>query len=216
MDLQSTGQNYSSLLKQLLTFFESSAVAAMKNCATALTQKLSQKSGDLSQKKVLVAFGGGKDSSYMLAYVRILQLLIFQEHQTTFVMRVVSNRHTGMPQAVMDNIHHVYTALQCYNDNFVQTLLVNDYEVNIFHKNSPLPEKLKQKNRKDILMNGHYAQADGRPTFCNACNFSMANSFGLAAWYEGGVDLIVTGDSKKEQRDYALWVKRMSKKLVFE
>ncbi|HTZ44681.1 MAG TPA: hypothetical protein VMB79_12540 [Jatrophihabitans sp.] len=31
--------------------------------------------------------------------------------------------------------------------------------------------------------------ADGRHTFCNACNLSVVNSFGIAASYDAGADL---------------------------
>jgi hypothetical protein len=70
---------------------------------------------------------------------------------------------------------------------------------------------VRQQNRNDVLMNGHRFRADARSTFCNACNLSMVNSFGLAAHYEGGVDVIITGDSPQEQTAYLAWARHLSR-----
>jgi hypothetical protein len=62
-------------------------------------------------------------------------------------------------------------------------------------------------------MTGHRTFADGRPTFCNACNLSVVNSFGLAAAYGDGADVFITGDSTREQRQYTAWVGKLSRRL---
>jgi hypothetical protein len=62
-------------------------------------------------------------------------------------------------------------------------------------------------------MAGHRTGGDGRPTFCNACNVSVANSFGRAAAYDGGVDVVITGDSPEEQRTYLAWINRLARRL---
>lgn len=80
-----------------------------------------------------------------------------------------------------------------------------------FERFLEVPEELKLKNRTDVLMSGHMFQADARSTFCNACNLSMMNSFGMGAHLDGGVDVIVTGDSTKEQTAYYAWVRHLSR-----
>src|SRR5581483_10153241 len=60
----------------------------------------------------------------------------------------------------------------------------------------------------------HRTFADGRPTFCNACNLSVLNSFGLGAAYGDGADIIITGDSQEEQREYAVWMSRLGRRLA--
>jgi len=52
----------------------------------------------------MVAYGGGKDSSYTLAFVRAMQLILFRVHGSTFQLRVATNRHAGMPRAVLENV----------------------------------------------------------------------------------------------------------------
>ncbi|QRO00741.1 hypothetical protein JRI60_17765 [Archangium violaceum] len=168
--------------------------------------------GALEKNVVLVAYGGGKDSSYMLAFVRGIQLLLFQVYGSTFRMRVVTNRHAGMPRAVMENIHRTYKALGILEDPGCEPLLVEGNEVQPFQVDAALGKAVVQRNREDILMTGHRTRADARPTFCNACNLSMVNAFGLAASHAGGVDLIVTGDSRKEQRAYSVWVHRLARR----
>ncbi|WP_252395371.1 PqqD family protein [Streptantibioticus parmotrematis] len=167
----------------------------------------------LGSSVVLVAYGGGKDSSYTLTFVRAMQLVLFQLHGTTFRMRVATNRHAGMPRAVMENIDRVYGALRLAEDPACELLLIDGRRVRPFDVDVSQDADVVERNRVDILMTGHRTAADARPTFCNACNLSMVNSFGLAAGHDGGVDLIITGDSQREQRDYYLWVSRLAKRF---
>jgi hypothetical protein len=168
----------------------------------------------LDRNLVMVAYGGGKDSSYTLAFVRAMQLILFRVHGSTFRLRVATNRHAGMPRAVLENVHREYRALQLYQDPGCELLLVDGDEVSAFDVDSPQPAHMVARNRLDILMTGHRTFADGRPTFCNACNLSVFNSFGVAAAHGPGADLIITGDSKDEQRQYTAWVGRLARRLA--
>lgn len=165
----------------------------------------------IEDRSVLVCYGGGKDSSYALAFVRCMQLVLAKLYGTTFRMRVVTNRHAGMPKAVMANIDRAYRALELYADPNCELLCVDGDDVTQFDVDLPLPEKIVQRNRTDILMTGHRSAGDGRPTFCNACNLSMVWAFAVAGRYAGGIDVIVTGDSPEEQRAYLTWVNRLAR-----
>lgn len=167
----------------------------------------------LHRNRVMVAYGGGKDSSYTLAFVRAMQLILFRVHGTTFQLRVATNRHAGMPRAVLENMDREYRALRLAEDPDCELLLVDGNEVTRFDVDSAQPEHMVRRNRLDILMTGHRTFADGRPTFCNACNLSVFNSFGVAAAHGEGADLIITGDSREEQREYTAWVGRLARRL---
>jgi hypothetical protein len=167
----------------------------------------------LDRNRVLVAYGGGKDSSYSLAFVRAMQLVLLRDHGTTFNLRVATNRHAGMPRAVMENVDRVYTALGLYSDPLCELLLVDGDEVTEFDVDTPQRAEVLARNRLDVLLTGHRTCADARPTFCNACNLSMVNAFGVAAAFGTGVHVIVTGDSPQEQRAYLLWVKRLARRI---
>ena len=167
--------------------------------------------GDIEDRSVLVCYGGGKDSSYALAFVRCMQLVLATLYGSTFRMRVVTNRHAGMPKAVMTNIDRAYRALALYGDPHCELLCVDGDDIVEFDVDLPLPDKIVQRNRTDILMTGHRAAGDGRPTFCNACNLSMVRAFAVAGRYAGGIDVIVTGDSPEEQRAYLTWVNRLAR-----
>jgi hypothetical protein len=181
-------------------------------CAVRLYAELRDRE-HLERNTVLIAYGGGKDSSYMLAFVRLVQLIIHRIYGRTFRMRVATNRHAGMPRAVMENIDRVYRALGLFGDPDCELLVIDGDRVSVFDVDLPQSPDVVRRNRTDILMTGHRTGGDARPTFCNACNLSMVNSFGLAAGYDGGVDLIVTGDSRREQRDYYLWITRLARRF---
>jgi hypothetical protein len=134
----------------------------------------------IHNNKVFVAYGGGKDSSYMVAFVRLMQILIFRQYETTFQLRVVTNRHSGMPKSVMENIDRAYKSLGLYEDPDVELLLIDGDAIQPFDLAAPYPASLRERSRLDILMTGHRCEGEARPTFCNACNLSMVHSFGLA------------------------------------
>ncbi|QIS03337.1 hypothetical protein F5X71_14315 [Nocardia brasiliensis] len=165
----------------------------------------------LAGYKVMVAYGGGKDSTYVVAFVRAVQLRLRLAHGSTFLMRVANMRHAGVVGAVMENIDRVYSALGLLDDERAELLTVDHTEIRRFRVDLPLPDKLVAINRLDVLMNGHRSAGDGRPTFCNSCNLAVADFYGRAAWWQGGVDAIMTGDSRREQALYAAWILRLAK-----
>jgi hypothetical protein len=164
--------------------------------------------------RVMVAYGGGKDSTYALAFVRGMQLVLRRSGRPSFHLRVATFRHAGMPAAVMENIDRAYRALGLYHDPAAEMLVIDDDgTVADFRPDLPLSPKVVEKGRADILMAGHRSAGDGRPTFCNACNLAMVRVFGVAARHQGGVNVVVTGDSAEEQRAYYLWTTRLSQRL---
>ncbi|MFD4865105.1 PqqD family protein [Streptomyces sp. NPDC058412] len=183
---------------------------AVEECATKLYNALPRQ-GELGRNTVMVAYGGGKDSAYAVAFVRAVHLTLAERHGETFRLRVVTMRHGGMPYQVMLNIDRTYKALGLYDDPDTELLLLEGDQVRPFARDRSMPHRLIEFNRVDMLMGGHRTYGDGRATFCNACNLNVANSFGVAARHGGGVDLIITGDSPQEQRDYALWIRQLAR-----
>jgi hypothetical protein len=185
-------------------------VPAVERCATSLYDAFPRQD-ELGQNTVMVAYGGGKDSAYAVAFVRAVHLALAERHGETFRLRVVTMRHGGMPYQVMLNIDRTYRALGLYEDPDAELLLLEGDQVRPFDRDRSMPHRLIEFNRIDMLMSGHRAYGDGRATFCNACNVNVANSFGIAARHGDGVDLIITGDSPREQRDYALWIRKLAR-----
>jgi hypothetical protein len=201
-------------LKQMLDYLTKDEQISLEKCASALMEELATKE-KLGNKCVLVAYSGGKDSSYMVAYVRLVQLLLFKKTGDTFRMRVCTYRHPGVPQAAMENIHRVYSALRLYNDPYVEMLLFDEEEVSSFDKDKPAPIFARDRNKRDVLMVGHLTHGEGRPIFCNACNISYVRSLVSAAGFNhSNADIFITGDSTREMRDYCKWVRRLAKQII--
>ncbi|NYS42565.1 hypothetical protein F2S88_25835, partial [Pseudomonas syringae pv. actinidiae] len=94
---------YQQVLQRLLGYFSRAERTALQ----LLIQRLIVAAGGIeriSGFKVLVAFGGGKDSAYTLAFLRAAQLSIACRSPGTFNLRVANRRHAGMTPAVMGNI----------------------------------------------------------------------------------------------------------------
>jgi hypothetical protein len=161
-------------------------------------------------KTVLVAYGGGKDSSYMTAFVRYLQLKA-QKIGETFKIKIVTNRQSHMPNAVMENIDRTFNALEMYGDPNVQLLVVDGDNVTVLNSkkkllDTPIPQEVIERDKADLLMAGHLTYGDGRRTFCDSCNAYMQKGEAHAITMDGGADLIITGDSLRELVIYQNWI----------
>ncbi|MFF0156150.1 PqqD family protein [Streptomyces sp. NPDC005263] len=203
---------HATVLARLLDHLSPHDRAATRTTADRLRQALKEHGG-VRDSTVMVGYGGGKDSSYTLAFVRAVQLVVAERDGAPFTLRSATNRHAGMPHAVMENIDRVYRALGMYDDPSCELLLLDAGRIRPFHPDLPADPAVAARNRTDILMTGHRTAAQARPTFCNACNLSMVNSFGLAAAHGRGADLIITGDSRSEQRDYTVWINRLARRV---
>ncbi|MGN5380567.1 hypothetical protein ACQ4WX_35745 [Streptomyces lasalocidi] len=207
---KATREHEKTLYSRLLGYLSEVEIAGVK----ATGEQIIDAAGGLDQLpqyKLMVAYGGGKDSTYVVAFVRAVQLYLQDSFDRTFVMRVANMRHAGVPQSVMDNIDRVYRALGLLEDERVELITVDHTLIRPFQRVLPLPERMIAINRVDVLMNGHRSAGDGRPTFCNSCNLSVADFYGRAAWWQGGVDAVVTGDSRREQLLYSAWILRLAK-----
>lgn len=202
--------NLSAMMSEIEEYLTPAILDSAQHCAQRLLAALPDPDHP-ERNRVLLAYGGGKDSSYMVAYVRYIQGLIWQQRNSTFQLRISTNRHAAMNDSVMENIDRVYRALRIHDDAFTECLVTDGLQIRPFDRHLPMPQNVRQQNRDDVLMNGHRFRADARSTFCNACNLSMVNSFGLAAHYDGGVDVIITGDSPQEQTAYLAWARHLSK-----
>ena len=202
--------NLSTMMREIEGYLTPAIIDSAQRCSQRLLAALPD-SDNPANNRVLLAYGGGKDSSYMVAYVRYIQGLIWQQQGSTFQLRISTNRHAAMNDSVMENIDRVYRALHIPGDDFTECLVTDGLQIRHFERHLPMPDSVRQQNRNDVLMNGHRFRADARSTFCNACNLSMVNSFGLAAHYEGGVDVIITGDSPQEQTAYLAWARHLSR-----
>jgi hypothetical protein len=201
------------VFKNLETYLGPKGIAEADKSLTRLKAALD---GDVKGKTVLVAYGGGKDSSYMTAFVRYMQLKILQPEKTmdTFKMRIVTNRQSHMPFTVMSNIDNTFKALGIYKDKNVEAFVVDGDKTTKASKNMPIsrmliPQKIIERDRRDMLMAGHLTQAEPRRVFCDACNAYMQKGEAHAITKGNGVDLIMTGDSLKELAHYKKWIDRL-------
>lgn len=98
------------ITRTLSRYFTEKDIQSAERCAARLINCLPTKKR-LSDNCIFLAYGGGKDSSYMVAYVRYIQGLVLQRYGDTFSLRISTNRHAGMNTAVIENIDRVYQAL---------------------------------------------------------------------------------------------------------
>jgi hypothetical protein len=186
--------------------------AGVDRCAERLLGALEDRT-HLAGNIVLVPYGGGKDSSYVLAFTRAAQLRIAHRLGETFTLRAATNYQSGMAVAVQDNMDRVYRALGLYHDPQAELLVIAGTRVLPFRPDLPVPADVIAADRLSILMNGHHTAGSNRATFCNACNLSMVRSFSLALCHGRPACLIITGDSEIEQRSYLRAVRHIAHDL---
>jgi len=202
---------YQQVLQRLMSYFTRAERIALQ----LLIQRLIVAAGGIErigEFKVMVAHGGGKDSSYTLAFLRAAQLSIAGRSPATFNLRIATSRHAGLTSTVMNNIHHGYSALFVYDDPRVELLMVDNQHVRPFHHRTPLSDSGRDLNRRNLLMNGHLTAGDGRTTFCNSCYLSMADFHERASSWDQGIDALIIGDPPREQKQYLTWLLRSTEK----
>ena len=91
--------NLSAMMREIESYLTPEIIDSAKRCSHRLLAALPD-SEQLSRNRVLLAYGGGKDSSYMVAYVRYIQGLIWRQRGDTFLLRISTNRHAAMSDSV--------------------------------------------------------------------------------------------------------------------
>ncbi|WP_166364832.1 hypothetical protein [Pseudomonas akapageensis] len=185
---------------------------AQKTALHQLIQRLIVAAGGVERiggLRIMMAYGGGKDSSHALAFMRAAQLSIAARAPDTFALRVATCRHAGMTSAVLGNIQRTYHALFADDDPRVEVLVVDDHQVLAFDAKARLSMAASNANRMDLLMAGHLTTGDARAMFCNSCYLNLADFYRRIIAWEGGVDLVICTDPPAEQARYLAWGRRV-------
>jgi hypothetical protein len=206
------GEARPGLLAGLLSWMSPEDRLGVERCAARLHASL-PRPDDLAANTVLVMYGGGKDSSFVVAFTRAVQLTLAARHTATFTLRVATNFQPGMAIGVTANIDRVYRALGLLEDSRVELVAVVGQQWAPYRPGFRMPASLLERYRLSILMNGHHTAGSNRATFCNACNMSMVQSFAVALGAGPPADVIITGDSEVERRSYLGAVRRVAREL---
>ena len=175
------------------------------------------RSRSLTASHVLLPFGGGKDCSWTLAYLRLMQLMLLARGEGTFQLHLLIMLSPGTPHGVFANISNVFSALEidASEDVHVFATSLNGEPVRLAP--GSLGEQHREVFRQDILISGHLARGNGRETFCYACNFLVMNAIArYVTAQDGELDFVVTGDSNAEFTGYWKWVQKTASRFGLE
>lgn len=196
--------HFENLIHQL----DKKTLGNLKNTYKRLKEE--NKKENINDLKILLPFGGGKDSAWVLFYVRMLQYFSFKEFGDTFKLKVFILTHPGVTKGVYKNINSVFNSLKISKDSNVQVIAVTLGNKEVELDVDSFDEETMNFYRIDTLLSSHKSQGNGRETFCNTCNLSIMNSITRQVM-KHDVDLVITGDSKKEIVQYMKWVNDTSK-----
>jgi hypothetical protein len=181
----------------------------LDDCARARKRRINEMS-------ILLAYGGGKDSTMILVFLKYVQDMFLKESRIPFKLHILVHIHPGMRKNVLRNIHNVFKCLGLDMDSNVEiafrskgvVISAKDFITEEFDTGNVLiPDKSKKEFIREILLAGHLSRGLGRHTFCYACNIDMIMTIIDYTLEKGGkIDYIVTGDSKEEQEKYADWL----------
>lgn len=206
-----THRHQQEVLSALKDALDEKHVQAAEKSAERIEKELPNQT-DLTENVAAVSFGAGKDSSWLLSYVRLVQLLIAEKHHgQTFRLRTFTGQQPGMDQHVMDNADRIFDKLGMKDDPLVQSYLVQQHNVIPFDKDAKLPDDIREMARKDMLLSANRSGGEGRTSFCHACNAYLVNWIAQGASYAGGADLVFTGDSMDEMKQYWSWIQLVAK-----
>jgi len=174
------------------------------------------KNQSIGDVNILLAYGGGKDSTMSLIFLKYVQSLFLKDTNKTFKLHILTHIHPGMRKTVFENIKIVFNKLRLYDDKDVhitfqtKNALFNQEDVNRFFRSNngiTIPRNVKEEFRREMLLFGHLSKGLGRYTFCYTCNIDMIMSIITNVLKpDNNIHFIVTGDSKEEKGLYTTWL----------
>lgn len=175
------------------------------------------KHSSITDADILVAYGGGKDSTWALALARYVQELVRERYGVTFTLHIVSYLHPGMGNGVIRNFVNVFKRLGIRETEEVEVFFATlgpgknkvDVEAVLNGDWSYLPEVI-LRFRREILLLGHLSQGLGRQIFCYTCNLNTVTtvlSYISTKRDRQQIDFLITGDSETEKALYLDWIR---------
>lgn len=169
----------------------------------------------ITDTDILIAYGGGKDSTWALALIRYIQELVRERYGVTFTLHVVSYLHPGMGSGVIRNFRNVFQHLRIQETEEVEVFFatVDQEEIvceKVLNDDWHYPTQVIQRSRREILLLGHLSQGLGRQTFCYTCNLNMVMtvlSYISTRRDRRQIDFLITGDTEKENAMYRDWIR---------
>lgn len=168
-----------------------------------LVGRIRAKDKEIKGATILIGYGGGKDSSWVVAFLRVAQLLCRQKYGECFRMKIVTMVHLGMPREVLLNIDRTYRRLGLYEEPDAELQIFCYGHKAAFSRDYEMPKEVRKMLREDILLAGHRYSGNPRGTFCVSCNLHLINA-GISNLGER-IDFILTGDSLNELGQYYNW-----------
>lgn len=203
------------LLDRLSTAVGSEIVAQAEHSLSRLEEQCKRR--PLADSHILLAFGGGKDSSWTLAYVRLMQLILKARLGRTFHLHTIFVAHPGVPPGVFENVRCVLAALGADRSGDLRVVSTTLGGVPVPLEFGAIGDGLTRAFKQEVLVGGHLAQGNGRETFCNGCNFLMVGGVARYIVEQGGtIDWVITGDSRNEVVLYWKWVQKTARSFGLE
>lgn len=202
---------YRQALNKLLASFTQSQYAAMR----FLIQRLLMAAGGyhrVGALKLLLAYGGGKESTQTLALLRAAQLSLAAGAGTTFKLRVATACHPDLTKTALSNIQRCFEVLVLQDDPRVELLMVDGQSVVPFNARRPVSAATTHLQRQALVLRSHLAGWQVVSSFRTHCYLGLAQLYRQAIVWDGGVDAVIVGDSRQEQRDFIRWGMRRARK----
>jgi len=179
--------------------------------ANHINKESKKKKVELCRLNILLGYGGGKDSTWALAFTRLTQLICKVKFNQTFNLQIITMVHLGTPKETLKNIDSVFSNLGIFESSNVIAKLYCYGSTYRFYKHFKISKIKRELLREDILMAGHLVAGEARPTFCYSCNLHMLSA--MISQINKNIHFVITGDSKDEIIRYKQWVSSISNKL---
>ncbi len=182
-----------------------------ERCSIYLKQQIDKQGLTIKRTNILTCYGGGKDSTWALVFIRLVQLILKSACGGTFRLRIITMIHLGSTREVIYNINSIFSILKIFEDPDVEFPKIYSYgQVCDFSLRYSIPAYVKKLLREDIIVAGHRTGGDPRLTFCGTCNLHMISAFISQL---KNIHFIITGDSSEEKESYYLWIQKTLRKL---
>lgn len=199
---------YQQVLQRLLEHLSQAQRASLQ----LLIQRLIVAAGSIEKIKdlrLMFVFDACQPSAQALACLRAAQLSIAARAPGTFRLRIATAWQAGMSPTAQANIESTFSRLFMHDDPRVDLLVLDAGQLLTYDRRRAPSSEQQEAERQEWLLCGHLSgDASLLANFASHGYMNLAELARQALRWKGGVDAIISAESRPDRKRYLAWSRR--------
>lgn len=199
---------YQQVLQRLFEHLSQAQRASLQ----LLIQRLIVAAGGIEKIKdlrLMFVFDARQPSAQALACLRAAQLSIAARSPGTFKLRIATTWQAGMSPTAQANVDSTFSKLFMHDDPRVELLVLDADQILTYDRRRAPSSEQQEAERQEWLLCGHLSgDASLLANFASHGYMNLAELARRALRWKGGVDAIISAESRSNRKRYLAWSRR--------